>query len=86
MKKNYEKAIIARCITCAGTDFEFNDDKTYVKCNRCGREYHGGYDELKLLNQENIQAGIEELGEKVLNDLKDDLKKAFKGNKFISIK
>lgn len=86
MKNSYNKTITARCATCAGSDFEFNEDKTYIKCNRCGREYNGGYKELKMLNQENIQNGIEELGNELLNDLKEDFKKAFKGNKYIKIK
>ena len=86
MKDSYEKNIPARCATCAGSDFEFNEDKTYIKCNRCGREYHGGYEELKMLNQEYIQNGINDLASDVLDDLKEDFKKAFKGNKFIKIK
>lgn len=86
MKNSYKKSIPAICATCAGSDFAFNDDKTYIKCNRCGREYYGGYEELKLLNQENIQNGIDELGQEVFNDLKKDLQKAFKGSKIIKIK
>ena len=81
MKDSYKKTIPAICATCAGSDFKIDENKTYIKCNRCGREYHGGYEELKMLNQENIQKGVNELAGDVLDDLKSDLKKAFKGNK-----
>ena len=47
MKDDYHKYIALRCATCGScSDFEFNDDKTYIKCTKCNREYHGGYDEL----------------------------------------
>jgi ribosomal protein S27E len=46
MKDSYNKSIQLRCITCGDKDFEFNEEKTWVKCNRCGKEYLGGYDEL----------------------------------------
>ncbi len=47
MEKHYEGKL--RCITCAGEDFEFNEDKSYVKCTTCGREYLGGYDETTTI-------------------------------------
>jgi ribosomal protein S27E len=44
------------CDTCGNEScFESNEDKTYVKCSICGREYSGGIDELKELNQERIR-------------------------------
>jgi ribosomal protein S27E len=61
MKKSYDKTINLKCITCGDSDFEFNDDKTWIKCNRCGREYQGGYDELVELNQEIINLELEKL-------------------------
>lgn len=52
MKKEYSKDIELRCIVC-GSDshFEFNEDKTVVKCTLCNREYTGGYDELADLTK-----------------------------------
>ena len=90
MKDNYNKSIQLRCITCGDTDFEFNDNKSWIKCNRCGKEYNGGYDELVELNQENINQEIEKTKEEVGNDLQKEMtdmfKKAFKGNKNIKFK
>ena len=37
MKSNYTKKITLRCITCGGEDFEFNEDRSYIKCNLCNR-------------------------------------------------
>ncbi|MBP6979043.1 MAG: hypothetical protein PHD61_11405 [Bacteroidales bacterium] len=90
MKKSYDKNIQLRCISCGDTDFEFNDDKTWIKCNRCGKEYQGGYDELVELNQENINQELEDTKNEIAKDLKDDItqmfRDAFKGNKNIKFK
>ncbi len=91
MKDSYHRNIALRCATCGSSnDFEFNDDKSYVKCKRCNREYHGGYDELVELNQAHIQEELDDMKAEVKQDaekyLRDSLKKAFKGNKFIKFK
>jgi len=90
MKDSYNKSIQLHCITCGDSDFEFNEDKTWIKCNRCGREYLGGYDELFELNQENINRELDETKKEITKDLKDDITKmfqdAFKGNKNIKFK
>ena len=90
MKDSYDKSIQLRCITCGDTDFEFNEDKSWIKCNRCGKEYNGGYDELVELNQENINQVLEKTKEAVGKDLQKEMtnmfKKAFKGNKNIKFK
>lgn len=85
MKKYYEAKL--RCVTCAGVDFEFNKDQSYIKCNTCGREYLGGYNELLEYNQdvqEDIFHQVQEDAEKIV---KTELKKVFKEiNKEIKIK
>lgn len=91
MKKDYSKSIKLRCVVCGSdSDFESNEDKTYIKCKKCNREYLGGYDELVELNQTHIQDEIDEMKNEVRQDaekyLRDSLKKAFKGNKYIKIK
>lgn len=90
MKSSYNKKIQLRCISCGDTDFEFKEDKSWIKCNRCGKEYLGGYDELVELNQETINQELkktqEELGKDLQNDVTERLKKAFKGNKNIKFK
>ena len=91
MKDNYDRKIPLRCATCGScSDFEFDDDKSYVKCTKCNREYYGGYDELVELNQALIQEEIDamkaEVKQDVEKDLHDAFKKALKGHKYIKFK
>ena len=91
MKKDYNKSIHLRCIVCGSdSDFESNEDKTYIKCTKCNREYLGGYDELVELNQALIDEEVDETKREIKQDLEKDiydmLKKAFKGNKHIKVK
>ena len=82
LKDSYE--IRLRCATCGCDDkFEFNDDKSYIKCTFCKREY---FEELKELNQEAFDDVKEEIQKDAASFIKDQLKKAFKGNKNIKIK
>lgn len=44
------------CDTCGSNNsFRTNEDKSYVKCCACDREYLGGYNELLELNQTYIR-------------------------------
>lgn len=90
MKDSYDKSIQLQCITCGETQFEYNDDKTWVKCNCCNREYLGGYNELLELNQENINQELTKTKEEIDKDLQKEMnqmfKKAFSGNKNIKFK
>ena len=46
LRNNY--TIKLRCATCGSDEhFEFNEDKSYIKCTMCNREYFGGIEELK---------------------------------------
>ena len=74
MKSNYSKSIRLRCIVCGSdSDFEYNEERTYIKCTRCNKEYFGGYDELVELNQEMIANNLEDLKLEVAEDLKKEL-------------
>ena len=91
MKKSYDKAIRLRCIVCGcAEDFECNEDKTYIQCKKCNKEYAGGYDELVELNQAQIQEELEDAKVEIKKDLEKDIqdmfKKAFKGSKIVKIK
>lgn len=84
-KDNY--TISLRCATCGSDDhFEFNDDKSYVKCTMCNREYLGGIEELKELNEEAIEEAKKQIAKDANSYLQKELLKAFKGNKHIKIK
>lgn len=83
-KENY--TIVLRCATCGSDDhFEFNDDKSYVKCTMCNREYLGGIEELKNLNEEAIEETKEQFAKDAKSYLQKELLKVFKKNKHIKI-
>ena len=85
LKDSYD--IRLRCATCGCEDqFEFNDDKSYIKCIFCNREYFGGIEELKGLSQDAFNDVKEEIEKYATSYIKDHLKKAFKGSKYIRIK
>lgn len=91
MKKDYSGRILLRCVVCGSdSDFDSNEDKTYIKCKKCNREYLGGYDELVELNQVHIQDEINKMKDEVIHNaeenLRDSLEKALKGNKFVKFK
>jgi phage/plasmid primase-like uncharacterized protein len=85
LKDKYE--IRLRCATCGCEDhFESNEDRSYIKCTFCNREYFGGLEELKESNQETIDEIKEEIKADATDYLKERLKKAFKGNKYIKFR
>ena len=85
MKKEYFLRL--RCATCGREDsFEYSDDKSYVKCTFCNREYFGGIEELKELNEDVIEEVKEEIKSDAKRYLESELKKIFKGNKHIKFK
>lgn len=91
MKKNYDKSVSLKCIICGDTSsFKSNHDKSWIKCERCGKVYSGGYDELKELNQRKIDEETKKMKEEISKDFKKDfanrLKDAFKGNDNIKFK
>jgi len=90
-KENYNFNIKLQCVVCGRDDcFESNEDKSYIKCTNCGKEYFGGRDELIEYNNEQIRESIEhkekEITSDVTEEIHDMLKKSFSGNKHIKIK
>jgi len=85
MKTNYTEKLI--CASC-GSDsiFEFIEDKSYIKCTNCNREYLGGYDELLELNHETIDKVKQQIAQEAKNKILNHLKDTFKDNKNIKIK
>lgn len=47
--------VSCKCMTCYGSDFEYNENMSYVKCKTCGREYLGGYNQLVNLNRHYVE-------------------------------
>lgn len=91
MKRNYNKNINLRCVVCGSdSDFDSNEDKTYIKCKKCNREYLGGYSELVELNEglinDEVMKTKQEIAKDIQNEVTETLKNAFKGSKFFNIK
>ncbi|MFW6046686.1 MAG: hypothetical protein ACOCP4_02705 [Candidatus Woesearchaeota archaeon] len=91
MKKDFGKNIELKCLSCGTSKFEYNEDKTWAKCNKCGRTFEGGYDQLVKLNQENLDKVLDKKTKKELKnyaekEFKEMLKKATRGNKNIRLK
>lgn len=91
MRKEYNRSISLRCVVCGSADhFEYNDDKTYVKCTLCNREYLGGMEELQEMNEAMIADEIESIKKDVAKDVEKEItemfKNAVKGNKYITFK
>ncbi len=85
MKTSYSERL--RCSTC-GSDshFEYNEDKSYIKCSQCNREYLGGYDELLELNQEIIEKVKQQIAKEAKDEILNQLKREFKNSKNLKIK
>lgn len=67
------------CDTCGSDDhFEYNEDRTYVKCHTCGREYVGGYNELLELNQTYIEERAKIEARKIIEEKLKDIFKNLK--------
>lgn len=91
MKNNYSYNLTLRCAICGCEDhFDCNDDKSYIKCTNCGKEYFGGYDELVSCNQEQIaeikELAAEEIGKDLQKELNQMFRNAFRGDRHIKFK
>ena len=86
MKTEYNFAL--KCATCgSNSHFEANENKSYIKCTLCNREYPGGYDELVRLNRETAEEEIKkQVQTEFEKEIHDTIAKAFKGNKHFKIR
>ncbi len=85
MKKEYFATL--RCATCGCDDkFEYNDDKSYIKCVFCNREYFGGIEELQEYNQDVIENVKENIETDIIKNIREKFKKSLKGNNYVKIK
>lgn len=88
----YDRNVTLCCPTCGGTQFEYDngidDAHANVRCISCNREMTK--EELIHENSENIEEHVSEIGKEARDDLvkemRKNLKKAFKGNKYIKFK
>lgn len=84
----YSRSIELLCPTCGTKQFsqpdEAIDDVHLMTCTSCGLEI--SREDLIRVNSESIDENVKELGREVVSDLKRELAKAFRGNKFIKFK
>ncbi|GGD87009.1 hypothetical protein GCM10011515_03120 [Tsuneonella deserti] len=84
----YSRSVTMLCPTCGNTDFEREGDNSTLRCVGCDRVFE--QEELVRANGEVIEAELDEMKTGVLRDakkeLRDTLKKAFKGSKHIKFK
>lgn len=78
--------VTLNCATCGQSDFAHNDDKSWMKCNNCNREYPGGVDELSEFNQPNIQEAVNEYGQNLVDQFAKEMESKFKNNKYLKFK
>ena len=79
LKKDYSRNIKLRCVVCGDTEsFKVDDRNHTIICERCGREYPGGRDELVELNQQLIDEEVEDIKAEVVKDVQKEFNKMFK--------
>ena len=76
----YNREIRLLCPTCGGTQFQYDEatssDEQIVKCIQCNRETTRRV--LIDENSESINAHASEMGDEVVEDLKEELSKTLK--------
>lgn len=77
----FDRSISMLCPTCGSTQFDLgeNEASEHITCAMCGLKLTKG--ELRQANDEHIAAHVEQIKHEVVNDFRDQLKRAFKGNK-----
>lgn len=88
MAKDYSRSLELLCPTCAGASFDFDADldeavRSY-QCGGCGLSF--SHEDLMQSNSSRIEAEIEAIGDEVMGEVLNRLRKSFAGNKFIKIK
>jgi hypothetical protein len=79
MKQDYSQSVSMQCSTCGGSDFEFEDDNSPVRCVRCDRIYTR--EELTHENGARIDSEVEGMKAEIVADIRQDFSKIFKNLK-----
>ncbi|SFI55481.1 hypothetical protein [Caulobacter sp. UNC279MFTsu5.1] len=84
--KDHSRSIGLRCSTCGGADFKRDPalDDGPIECATCERVF--SRDELIRENGEIIDNAVDEVKTEIVADFKAELRKAFRGSKFIKIR
>lgn len=83
----YNRSVTLLCPTCGSADMHMKEqvpESQIAECCACGLKIEK--QALIDANGENIAAHIEEIGQEVQKDFAASIKKALRGNKFITVK
>lgn len=76
MKGDYSRSVSMQCSTCAGTEFEHDEDDGPMRCTGCDRVY--AREELVRENGARIEAEVDEVKSQIVADIHKDFSKMFK--------
>lgn len=76
MKDDYSRSVSMQCSTCGGTDFEFEDESSPVRCAGCDRVFT--HEELIRENGARIESEVEDVKAQIVADIRKDFSKMFK--------
>jgi uncharacterized Zn finger protein (UPF0148 family) len=78
--RDHSRSVTMHCPTCGGTQFEYDNEIEGgpVKCIGCDRVFTR--EELIRENGEHIEVNVDEVKREIVSDLKDELRKAFRGS------
>lgn len=76
MNSDYSRSVAMQCATCGGTNFEYEDENSPVRCVGCDRIL--SRDELIKENDPRVDQEIENIKTEFISDIKKDFKKLFK--------
>ena len=79
--RDHSRSVTMHCPTCGGTQLEYDNEieSGPVECKGCCRVFTR--EELIRENGEHIEANLAEVKREIVSDLRDELRKAFRGNK-----
>lgn len=72
----YDKSVSLHCPVCGHTQFKLDKESEIAECADCGNEL--SKDELISENSENIQTHVNEIKDKITQDLIKSFKRKFK--------
>ena len=82
----YSRPVTLHCSTCGSTQFEYDKEASDgpVRCASCDRVY--GRDELVRENGRRVEENVDEVKKQIVDDLRDHLRRSFRGSKLIKFK
>lgn len=80
----FNRQVAMQCSTCGGTQFAFEDKAGPFRCVGCDRTF--AREELMHENGRRVDDEVAAMKDDVVQDLRDQFRKAFSGSKHFKIK